>query len=212
MSNCLKLLIIALFISACQTTPKQQEAKLQPGVIQQQTVEPIAAPADKVIDINQQNYEAGIAALKNNEITFAIELLEQATTSVPELEFAYTNLGLAYFKLEDFEKSEQAFQLAIKASDKDAVAYNHIGIIRRIHGEFDKAKTNYQKAISIDDSYAQAHLNLGILYDIYLQDLNAALRQYQQYQSLTNGENKSVGGWITDIQRQIKSTKKNTSG
>ena len=199
----LGLTLLALTFSACQTTPKQAP-QVQPEV----TIEPMPAPVAEVVDINRQTYEAGLAALKKNETAFAIELLVQATTSAPKLEFAFTNLGLAYFKLEDFEKSEQAFQNAIKANNKDSVAYNHIGIINRMHGDFNNAKTNYQKAISIDSNYADAHLNLGILYDIYLQDLKAALKRYEKYQLLTNNENKSVAGWISDIQRQLKSNKK----
>lgn len=208
MSNFLKIAFIAFFISACQTVPKQEEPQVQGEA----NIDPILIPIPKseVIDINQQTYEAGIEALKNNEIDFAIELLIQATTSSPELEFAFTNLGLAYFKLEDFEKSEQAFQKAINTNIYDFIAYNHLGIIKRMHGDFANARTSYEKAVSINSKYADAYLNLGILYDIYLQDLNAALKQYEKFQSLTNGENKSVKGWIADIQRQLKANKKKT--
>lgn len=210
LKNALKIALITLFISACQSVPKQEESQVQPEV----TIDPKpitdAETEAEVIDINQQTYEAGIAALKNNETDFAIELLTQATTSAPDLKFAFTNLGLAFFKLEDFEKSEQAFQQAIITNTYDSIAYNHIGIIKRMNGNFASAKSNYEKAISIDNNYADAYLNLGILYDIYLQDLNAALKQYEKYQSLTNSENKSVKGWIADIQRQLKANKKKT--
>ena len=204
MSNFVKIAFLAFFISACQTVPKQEVSQVQSEV----AIDPILIPEAEVIDINQQTYEAGIVALKNSEVDFAIELLIQATTSAPELEFAFTNLGLAYFKLEDFKKSELAFQKAINANIYDSVAYNHIGIIKRMQGDFVNAKASYEKAVSINRDYADAYLNLGILYDIYLQDLNAALKQYEQYQSLTNSENKSVKGWITDIQRQLKVNKK----
>lgn len=200
MSNFLRIAFIAFFISACQSVPRQQDSQLQ----SETTIDPVQISDTETIDINQQTYEAGITALKNNEIDFAVELLIQTTTSVPELEFAFTNLGLAYFKLEDFKKSEQAFQKAIATDINDSIAYNHMGIIKRMRGDFTHAKTSYEKAISINNNYADAYLNLGILYDIYLQDLNAALKQYEIYQSLTNSENKSVTGWITDIQRQLK--------
>ena len=202
--NTFKIILIALFISACQTVPKQEEPQVQPEA----AVGPILIPEAEIIDINQQTYEAGIAALKNNETDFAIELLIQATTEAPDLNFAFTNLGLAYFKLKDFEKAEQTFQKAIKSNAYDAVAYNHIGIIQRMNGDFANAKTSYEKAITINNDYANAYLNLGILYDIYLQDLNAALKQYEKYQSLAISENKSVKGWIADIKRQLKTSKK----
>lgn len=205
MSSYLNKLLVALLvlsINACQSTPKSQ-----PQISPETVVEAV-----KVIDVNQKNYEAGLAALKAGEIPFAIELLEQVSISAPELEHVFTNLGLAYFKQKNHDKAELAFQQAIKLNSNDAIAYNHLGIIKRLQGEFDSARKTYQKAIQINNKYASAHLNLGILYDIYLQDLEKALQQYKKYQALTSAESNSVGKWIVDIQRQLKTVKTGTRG
>ena len=205
MSSYLNKLLVALLvlsINACQSTPKSQ-----PQISPETVVEAV-----KVIDVNQKNYEAGLAALKAGEIPFAIELLEQVSISAPELEHVFTNLGLAYFKQKNHDKAELAFRQAIKLNSNDAIAYNHLGIIKRLQGEFDSARKTYQKAIQIDNKYASAHLNLGILYDIYLQDLEKALQQYKKYQALTSAESNSVGKWIVDIQRQLKTVKTGTRG
>ena len=93
----------------------------------------------------------------------------------------------------------------MERNDRDAVAHNHLGILERRKGEFEAALTWYRRAIEIDDAYARAHLNLGILYDIYLQDLEKALRQYQTYQALISEEDSQVAGWIVDIERRLKS-------
>jgi tetratricopeptide (TPR) repeat protein len=100
--------------------------------------------------------------------------------------------------------AEQAFQEAISRNNRDAVAYNHLGILLRYQGQFEEARKRYQRAIAIDSDYAYAHLNLGILFDIYLQDLKLALKQYQKYQALIGEEDKQVAGWIVDIQRRLK--------
>jgi len=209
MSNYLKNLLVAflvLGISACQGVPKPE-----PQALPEPAIETVSEPVE-VIDVNQQNYEAGLAALKAGEILFAIDLLEQVSISAPDLGHVFTNLGLAYFKQKNHDKAELAFQQAIKSNPNDAVAYNHLGIIKRLQGEFDSARQTYQKAIQIDNRYASAYLNLGILYDIYLQDLEKALKQYKKYQSLTSDENNSVGKWIVDIQRQLKTVKTKTQG
>ena len=205
MSSYLNKLLVALLvlsINACQSTPKSQ-----PQISPETVVEAV-----KVIDVNQKNYEAGLAALKAGEIPFAVELLEQVSISAPKLEHVFTNLGLAYFKQKNHDKAELAFRQAIKLNSNDAIAYNHLGIIKRLQGEFDSARKTYQKAIQIDNKYASAHLNLGILYDIYLQDLEKALQQYKKYQALTSAESNSVGKWIVDIQRQLKTVKTGTRG
>jgi Flp pilus assembly protein TadD len=134
------------------------------------------------------------------------------STSAPRKEHVFTNLGLAYFKQENYDKAELAFQQSIRLNPADAIAYNHLGILKRLQGEFDAARLTYIKAIQIDNQYAGAYLNLGILYDIYLQDLELALQQYEKYQALTRGENLSVDEWIVDIQRQLKTAQSGTQG
>ncbi len=207
MSNCLKnlpVVFLSLAISACQSIPETK-----PQVLPEPVVVEITEPVE-VFDPDQQNYEAGMAALKAGEIQFAIELLERVSISAPEYEHVFTNLGLAYFKQKNYADAELALQRAIKSDPDDAIAYNHLGIIKRLQGEFDSARKTYQKAIQIDNAYASAYLNLGILYDIYLQDLEQALQQYKKYQALVGDDSNSVGKWIIDIQRQLKTVNART--
>jgi len=209
MSNYLKNLLVAflvLGIGACQSVPKPEHETLSEAV-----VETIPDPLEAA-DMNQLNYKSGLNALKTGKIPFAIEMLKQVSDSAPQLEYVFTNLGLAYFKQKNYENAEIAFQRAIESNAHDAIAYNHLGIIKRLQGRFNLARQTYQKAIEIDNEYASAYLNLGILYDIYLQDLDQALQQYKKYQTLTNDESNSVSKWIVDIERQLKTVKTTTQG
>lgn len=209
MSNYLKNLLVAflvLGIGACQSVPKPE-----PEALSEAVVETIPEPVEAA-DMNQLNYKSGLNALKTGEIPFAIEMLKQVSDSAPQLEYVFTNLGLAYFKQKNYENAEIAFQRAIESNAHDAIAYNHLGIIKRLQGRFNLARQTYQKAIEIDNEYASAYLNLGILYDIYLQDLDQALQQYKKYQTLTNDESNSVSKWIVDIERQLKTVKTTTQG
>jgi len=130
----------------------------------------------------------------------------------PDKPRLFTNLGLAYFSLQQADLAEQAFQQAVRRDPKDAVAYNHLGILQRHSGRFQEALIQYQRAIEIDDSYAPAYLNLGILFDLYLQDLEKALQQYQKYQVLSSEDNPQVGGWIVDIERRLKKADSQSQG
>ncbi|TNF35859.1 MAG: tetratricopeptide repeat protein [Gammaproteobacteria bacterium] len=77
--------------------------------------------------------------------------------------------------------------------------------MHREKGEFNESRTMYQNAIKLKSDYAIAHLNLGILYDLYLHDLQQALEQYQNYQKMTNNNDKLVDKWIIDLEQRIKS-------
>ena len=198
------LLLAALLLGACQSGPKKAPAP-EPGTA---TAEQPAAEAD----MQQQFYAEAVASLKSGKTALAVELLEQVSNDAPDKPYVFTNLGLAYFKLQELDLAQQAFKQAIARDSKDAVAHNHLGILQRQRGQFEDALDRYQRAIEIDSDYASAHLNLGILFDIYLQDLGQALRQYQKYQALTSEEDSQVAGWIVDIQRRLKSASSKSQG
>lgn len=202
MSTLIKRLMITLAIfsiAACQSTPKPDPVP-----------EPVVLP--EPIDLNLQSYEKALSALKTGDTALAVELLENVIAVAPNYQHIFTNLGLAYFKQENYDQAEQAFLLALESDTRNATAYNHLGIIKRIQGKFGQAKQSYEKAIAFDPDYANAYLNLGVLYDIYLQDLEMALRQYEKYQTLITKRNESVATWIIDIQRRIKSAKAQSQG
>ncbi|MDH3218179.1 MAG: tetratricopeptide repeat protein [Gammaproteobacteria bacterium] len=195
------LLLAVLMLAACQSVPEpapQPEPVTAPEPVVEQ------APPPEPVDFNQQFYEEAIGTLKSGKTGLALELLIQVSSDAPDKPFVFTNLGLAYFKLQKMDLAEKAFEEAIKRDDGDAVAHNHLGILQRQKGEFQDARGHYQRAIDADSDYALAYLNLGILFDIYLQDLEQALRHYQKYQSLVGEENAQVAAWIVDIERRLK--------
>jgi tetratricopeptide (TPR) repeat protein len=214
MSNFNKYLILLAFLllTACQSVPEPApvpEPEPIPDPVVEVTPEvatPEPIPEPEPIDFNQQLYEQAITALKAGDTEIGLELLFELSTVAPEKPFLFTNLGLAYLKLNKIDLAEQAFTEAVSNDGKDAVAHNHLGILQRQKGQFENALKRYQRAIDIDQDYAAAHLNLGILFDIYLQDLNKALLQYEKYQALITEEDAQVAGWIVDIQRRIKSS------
>ena len=200
------IVLALLLITACQSTPgtdpDPKPAVAPTSVSEASSTEP--EPEAEPVDFYQQFYTEAVDSLKLGDTERALELLLQVSTDAPDKPYVFTNLGLAYFKLEKMDLAEQAFQEAISRNNRDSVAYNHLGILLRYQGQFEEARKRYQRAIAIDSDYAYAHLNLGILFDIYLQDLKLALKQYQKYQALTGEENKQVAGWIVDIQRRLK--------
>lgn len=219
------LLSMALLLTACGGRPgpaplddsqatrppaTQPEAPQGPAAQSANTTEPPAAPDAEArepaaVDYNQQFYAQAIGALKRGDTGLAIELLLTVSRDAPDKPFVFTNLGLAHFKLQQYDLALAAFQQAVERNPNDAVAYNHLGILQRQQGLFEAARQSYQRALEIDSNYALAHLNLGILFDIYLQNLESALRHYQRYQALQGESNETVSGWIVDLERRLKS-------
>jgi tetratricopeptide (TPR) repeat protein len=200
-SRSLAILAVAL-VAACQSVPPPAPAPA-----------PTSAPApaaeaalqqQEIMDLDQEFYVQALRDLKDGDTETALIALEQLRKDAPEKPYLYTNLGLAYFKLDQAQAAEIAFTEAISRNPDDAVAHNHLGILQRRKGQFQEALREYQRAIEIDSGYATAYLNLGILFDLYLQDLEKALQNYQNYRALNSGDNEQVDGWIVDIERRLK--------
>jgi tetratricopeptide (TPR) repeat protein len=203
-------LIAAALLGACQGVP-QPAPQAQAEIVETPQLESpmtgVAVPAEpESIDFHQQLYGQALAALKKGDTEEALLLLKQLSQETPDKPQLFTNLGLAYFQLQQSELAERAFGQAIARNPEDAVAYNHLGILQRRKGLFQEALVQYQRAIEIDSNYALAHFNLGILFELYLQDLEKALQQYRIYLDLTSEENEQVAGWIADIERRLKTT------
>jgi len=222
-SSLIAALLAVALLAACQSVPKPgPETALPATQPEPQTMAadgaaelptaPAAEAQPEPIDLDQLAYDDAIAALKEGRAESAQILLTRLATDGAEKPRLFTNLGLACFRLQQYELAERAFRQALARDADDAVAHNHIGILERRKGKFENALKAYQRAIEIDAKYARAHLNLGILFDLYLQDLEKALQQYRLYQALSSEENEQVAGWILDIERRLKTDGKQTQG
>jgi tetratricopeptide (TPR) repeat protein len=153
-------------------------------------------------------YNEAIAAAKEGKTERAIVLLEKVTKGNPDYAIAFTYLGLQHLQKEDLTAADIAFNRALALDPSDYVAYNHRGVIMRMQGDFNGAKKMYLSAIDKNPDYANAHLNIAVLYDIYLYELDSAMRHYKKYQSLTGDEDKLVAKWIVDLDRRITAKSK----
>ena len=77
---------------------------------------------------------------------------------------AYVNLGIAFDRINRFDRARESFQRALEINPKDVLAYCHLGHYYHVRGEFGEAVSNYRRALEIDPNSAQAHYNLGLAF------------------------------------------------
>ena len=96
---------------------------------------------------------------------------------------------------------------SLELDSTNPVALNRLGMIKRRAGDFAAAEAAWLGAIAANPEYPYAWYNLGVLYDLYLQDLPAALEHYQAYQRLEGGGDgdATVALWIADLETRIGS-------
>lgn len=147
-------------------------------------------------------YEQAIALMRSGDYGAAIPVLQKFSEENPGLSGPYLNLGIAYRQVDDADAAAAALEKALEINPASAEAQLQRGILYREQGDFQAALGAYEQALKLRPDYALAHRNLGILYDLYLQQPARALTHYKRYLQLAGAEDKTVNGWIVDLERR----------
>jgi tetratricopeptide (TPR) repeat protein len=75
---------------------------------------------------------------------------------------------------------------ALELNDYNAKAANRLAMQRRELGDFAQAEQLYIQAINAQPSKAESYRNRAVLYDLYLNEKEKALQDYQAYSALLN--------------------------
>ncbi|HET9863734.1 MAG TPA: tetratricopeptide repeat protein [Steroidobacteraceae bacterium] len=127
------------------------------------------------------------------------------TQTYPQLSGPYANLGILARNANQLAESESWLQKATERAPWDAATWTEYGVTLRQAGKFAEARAAYEKAIAANPSYAAAHRDLGVLLDLYLDDPQAALGEFETYKTLT-GEDKPVSGWLAELRARTRSS------
>ncbi|MFH2143615.1 MAG: tetratricopeptide repeat protein, partial [Bacteroidota bacterium] len=101
---------------------------------------------------------------KNEYLDIAINEFSAAAKIYSNYSDAYDQMGLAYFRKNDFTKALKNYNLAFEINPNRPISYNNVGIIYFQQGEYEKALEVYLKAVELNPRYADAYMNLGSVY------------------------------------------------
>ncbi|VAW59276.1 hypothetical protein MNBD_GAMMA08-297 [hydrothermal vent metagenome] len=184
----LLLVMVSIVLSACEVAPLKHDKWETPDAVVSEEI--------------KQRYAYALQLMGAGNTEAAIRVLNHVSQLDDSLSGPYANRGLIYLKLENREKAQQQFELALERNSRNVTALNQMGIFLREKKEFKAARLNYETALTINKNHLNAHLNLGILCDIYLQDKVCAVEHFEAYQSL-NGEDETVANWLVDLREQL---------
>lgn len=194
--RCTELLLLSwavTVLSGCASAPPAPEPA------------PVEAPIDPIAAVQQ--FDRAVTLMSAGDIDLAIRELKSLSESYPTYSGPLVNLGIAHMKSGQLKEAEQAFTTAIDRKSDNAAAYNQLGILYRHQGRFKDADLAYSKAIELAPDYPLAHLNLGVLCDLYLQQPERALAQYERYVALTDSPEPKVAAWIAEIRTRLGSAR-----
>ena len=108
--------------------------------------------------------DAGLAALKNQNLRAATELFKKVVELEPKHKDAWNNLGRSYLALGKYDDAIASFNKQIEINPFDEFAYNNLGLAYQSQQNYDPAIAAYKKQLEVNPLDQFAHGNLGSLY------------------------------------------------
>ena len=125
----------------------------------------------------------------------AIAAYHQALALDPNWGTVYLRLGYQYISMENYEKSEKAFQKYASLTPDNPNPFDSLGELYFMMGRLNDAIVNFELAKEIDDSWVYGLIQLGYIYAIK-EDYAKALRQLDAYLSFgLIPETACIGYW-----------------
>jgi tetratricopeptide (TPR) repeat protein len=185
---------------------KEQGAQSPPAQVQQNCLPKgvIEITENYPVDpeIREQFLQA-VALLKQENYPDAIKLLRAVTGKTSKFTGPFIDLGIAYARTKKFTEAEKSLKKALKLNPNHPVALNELGLVYRKTGRYKDAQKLYETLLQLYPDYLPAHKNYGVLCDIYIQDLNCALEQYEAYLKGIP-DDKNVKIWVADVKSRMK--------
>ena len=190
--NFATVVIAALLLSACASGPSKR-----------------AQNSDGTVD---KRFAPAFALMQDEAYSDAEKELLKLSQSHANDARLHLNLGIVYARTQRLDEALASLERARSLAPNVPAVHNELGILLRQRGEFAGSATAYRAAIKLDPAYANAHYNLGVLLDLYLRQHSEALVHYEAYLSLTAQDDKTVRGWVKDLQRRTASGPSTASG
>jgi Flp pilus assembly protein TadD len=194
--------LLALGLAAAPVLAAKKKAEVKPaepvGVTATDSGFTVVEAAQADADTREQ-YARAMRLLEQQQYAQGAALLAKVTEKAPALVAAQVDLGIAWSRAGELDKSEASLRKALELNPRHPIAWNELGMVLRRKGKFGEARAAYEKALEAAPSFHFARLNLAIACDLYLADTACALDNYRAYQQAVP-DDKQAAIWIADLQ------------
>jgi len=206
----LSLMIVLAVFSVCATTATIAPVTQQPMAPQGPSVARledgrqgfVIRETPSMDAESRSDFERAVAMMNDGNNEKAIELLARVIGRSPDVTAPYIDIAMAYMRTGKAEPAEQHLKTALALVPDHPVASNEYGLLLRRGGRFKEAREIYEKALASFPGYLPVHRNLGILCDLYLNDPECALKQFEVYSEGAPADGQ-VKIWIAELRMRL---------
>ena len=108
-----------------------------------------------------------------------VAALERQTQADPQNINAWTELGNAYFDLQQYEKAIGAYRKSLELNPNNANVWTDLGVMYRRIGKPEEAIKAFDQAIAADPKHEVSRMNKGIVLLHDLRDFDGAIKAWE---------------------------------
>jgi cytochrome c-type biogenesis protein CcmH/NrfG len=129
-------------------------------------------------------FDAAQAAVRAENYTNAIELLQRALAMEPEHKYGWDALAETYLNAGDFNRAIESYQHQLKVNPYDDLANNGLGEVYSLQHKNDEALKAFQAQVEINPLDKAAHIAIGQIY-LVREDYKSAVPELERAVSIT---------------------------
>ncbi|TNE69639.1 MAG: tetratricopeptide repeat protein [Bacteroidetes bacterium] len=126
-------------------------------------IEAGGTPILAILKDSDRNCAFGIAAMKLQDWTGAIDYLRKEVAAVPDNELAWANLAQAYLNSSQLDEAKAAAEKALEISPDDLQANNLLGLYWINKGDVAQAKAQFEQALRREPANPAAYYYLATI-------------------------------------------------
>lgn len=176
------------------------ERPVAPAAVQQTPVAPQASPENQIQKETVVPTTTGVSG----EFAAHLRHLESEALDNPSSSRVWTDLGNAYFDLQQPQKAIVAYEHSLALAPENPDVLTDLGIMYRELKNYEKALECFRKATRLDPGHINALFNQGVVLSSDLGHKEEAARVWQKILEIRPDATTPDGHKISDMVRQLQ--------
>lgn len=132
-----------------------------------------------------------------------IKHLKESAENDPENTETWSQLANAYYEIQDYPKSIEAYNKLISLIDDKSGAYQDLGVVYRRNGQFEEAVEAFEKAVAHNPENLRALFNIGVVQYHDLDDESGAKTTWEKVAKANPDFQLSTGQTIKQLLEKL---------